>query len=248
MLGNEVKFFIKTFFQQKNEIQMLMIGFNVNGSLKTIQKLEVNDLNFCDESTMEYTHIKFAKNFKKTCSVNLKRLIATHEEPLLYDLYLNYTENNLHLLKSVPVLIRNAFTHNVVGRVYKCYSIRAVIQTTYPFQEQNRDKWQLVKRFFLLDTITDQNATFRKRIYSDRDELYRFHSLRYVKNVEMIFTINNDHSTHPNRMSVPVLKMTYGEVNITTIHGKSFNVYLDFQIKIKFVKNYEFGSAFDVIF
>lgn len=95
---------------------MLLVAFNVNGSLKTIQRLEVNDLNFCDESTMEYTHIKFAKNFKKTCSLNLKRLIATHEKPLLYDLYLNYTENNLNLLKSVPVLIRNAFAHNVVSR------------------------------------------------------------------------------------------------------------------------------------
>lgn len=94
---------------------MLLIAFHVNGSLKTIQKLKVNDLNFCDESTMEYTHIKFATNFEKSCSFNLKNLIAKHEQPLLYDLYLNYTENNLHLLKSVPVLIRNAFAHNTVS-------------------------------------------------------------------------------------------------------------------------------------
>lgn len=100
---------------QQNGIEMLLIAFNVNGSLRTIQRFEVNDLNFCDESSMEYTHIKFARNFKKTCSVNLKRLIATHEEPLLYDLYVNYTENNLNLLKSVPVLIRNAFSHNAVS-------------------------------------------------------------------------------------------------------------------------------------
>lgn len=103
---------------QQNGIQMLLIAFNVNGSLKTIQRLEVNDLNFCDESTMEYTHIKFAKNFQKICSVNLKRLIAMHDDTLLYDLYLNYTENNLNLLKSVPVLIRNAFAHNAVSWIF----------------------------------------------------------------------------------------------------------------------------------
>lgn len=122
----EIDFFLNL---QKNGIQMLLVAFNVNGSLKTIQRLEVNDLNFCDESTMEYTHIKFAKNFKKTCSVNLKRLIATHKEPLLYDLYLNYTENNLNLLKSVPVLIRNAFAHNVVSRSLNYFFYRS--RTSY---------------------------------------------------------------------------------------------------------------------
>ncbi len=106
----------------------------------------------------------------------------------------------------------------------------------------------MVKRFFLLDTFTDQNGTYRKQTYNDRNELQRFQSLRYVKDVELIFTITNDHSTYPNRISVPVLKVTYGEVNITSLSGKSFNVYLDFQIEIKFVKNYEFGSTFDVIF
>lgn len=84
-------------------------------------------------------------------------------------------------------------------------------------------------------------------MYNDKNELQRFNSLRYVKNVELIFTINNDHSAYPNRISVPVLKIIYGEVNITTFNQKSFNVYLDFEIQIKFVKNYEFSSIFDVI-
>ncbi|XP_037038516.1 meckelin [Bradysia coprophila] len=210
----------------RNGIEMLLTAFHVNGTLKTIQRLAVSDLNFCDESTMDYTHIKFAKSFVKTCSVNLKHLIATHNEPLLYDLYLNYTENNLHLLKSVPVLIRNAFAHNA---------------------ENNREKWQLVKRFFLLDTFTDRNSTFRKQTYNDRNELQRFKSFRYAKDVELIFTITTDHTTYPNRISVPLLKVNYGEVNITNLNGKSFSVYVDFRMQIKFVKNYDLNSMFDIV-
>lgn len=62
----------------------------------------------------------------------------------------------------------------------------------------------------------------------------------------MIFTIDSDHSTNPNRIAVPVLKLIYGEVNITNVKKESFNVYLDFKIQIEFVKNYEFSSMFDV--
>lgn len=97
-----------------------------------------------------------------------------------------------------------------------------------------------------MDTFTDQNVTFKKRIYNDRNELQRFQSLRYVKDIELLFTINNDHANYPNRISIPVLKLIYGEVNITNLNAKSFDVYLDFEIKIKFVKNYEFTSTFDV--
>ncbi|KAJ6624104.1 Meckelin, partial [Pseudolycoriella hygida] len=228
---------------------MLMVAFNVNGSLKTIQKLEVTDLNFCDESTMDYTRIRFASNFQKTCSVNLRRLIGTlPDEPLLYDLYLNYTENNLNLLKSVPVLIRNVFAHNAVMKSkFVCRTLDWKVKSSFWFQENNREKWQLVKRFFLLDTYTDRNSTFRQRIYNDRNALQRFQSIRYAKDIELIFTISNDHSTHPNRISIPVLKIVYGEVNITNLNEKSFNVFLDFRIRITFVKDYEFTSIFDVV-
>lgn len=103
-----------------------------------------------------------------------------------------------------------------------------------------------MKRFFLLDTFTDRNATFKKRIYNDRGELQRFQSVRYVKDIELLFTINNDHSNYPNRISIPLLKVIYGDLNITNLNAKSFDVYLDFQIKVEFVKNYEFSSTFDV--
>lgn len=98
----------------------------------------------------------------------------------------------------------------------------------------------------MLDTFTDRNGTFRKQTYNDRNELQRYKSLRYAKDIELIFTITNDHTNYPNRISVPLLRVTYGEVNMTTLNGKSFSVYVDFRMQIKFVKNYEFGSMSDV--
>lgn len=87
--------------------------------------------------------------------------------------------------------------------------------------------------------------------------------------MELHFTINSDHSSYPNRISIPVLKVnltkdfspsnshtfffcfvdlqiTYGEVNITNVKGKPSDLYLYFRIRIRFSKSYAFSSMLDV--
>lgn len=94
---------------------MIIISFDLEGKLKTMRPLSIHDINFCDESASHYTHIKFAQYFETKCAINIKRLISYAETKLTFnDLYLNYTENGIHLMKSVPILIRDVLSYNKV--------------------------------------------------------------------------------------------------------------------------------------
>lgn len=91
---------------------MLLVTHELTGELNTIQPLQLDDLNLCG---MHQQHINFGENLAGACQIDLRRLIEMGErKPLFLNLYLNYTENGMNLLKSVPVLIRNAFTYNMV--------------------------------------------------------------------------------------------------------------------------------------
>lgn len=60
----------------------------------------------------------FGKSVKESCRIDLKSLIDLGEaRPWFYNLYLNYTENNVNLLKTVPILIRNSASLNAVSVV-----------------------------------------------------------------------------------------------------------------------------------
>lgn len=91
---------------------MLLVAHELNGELKTIQPLKLGDLNLCG---MHQQQINFGENLASACQIDLRTLISMGEQkPWFMNLYLNYTENNVNLVKSVPILIRNAFTYNMV--------------------------------------------------------------------------------------------------------------------------------------
>lgn len=92
---------------------MLLVAHELNGDLNKIQLLQLSDLDLCG---VHRQNIHFAENSASACQIDLKRLIEWSEQrPWFLSLYLNYTENNLHFVKSVPILIRNAFTYNMVN-------------------------------------------------------------------------------------------------------------------------------------
>lgn len=81
-----------------------------------MQQFSMGDLNFCEQSNDQYRNIRFGQNFEVKCKINFLWLIRMVERnPTFKDMYLNYTENNVNFLKSVPVLLRNAFEHNSVS-------------------------------------------------------------------------------------------------------------------------------------
>lgn len=98
---------------------MLLVSHELNGELKRIQALKLDDLNLCG---MNQQHINFGENLASACQINLQTLIEMGErKPWFFNLYLNYTENNMNLVKNVPILIRNAFTYNMVNDFFLCF-------------------------------------------------------------------------------------------------------------------------------
>lgn len=103
---------------------MLLVAHDLNGNLKTIQPLQISDLNLCN--TLTHQSIHFGENMASACQIDLRTLIEMSEKrPWFLNIYLNYTENSLNLLKSVPVLIKNAFTYNMVKHSFS---------TSFPFE------------------------------------------------------------------------------------------------------------------
>lgn len=93
---------------------MLLIAHELNGDLNKIQPLKLSDLDLCGVHRHD---IHFGENMASACQIDLQTLIEWGEQrPWFLSLYLNYTENNLRFVKSVPILIRNAFTYNLVNR------------------------------------------------------------------------------------------------------------------------------------
>lgn len=88
------------------------MAHDLSGELKSIRSMNLNDLNLCGPHQQ---HIDFGQNLASACQIDLRTLIEMGErKPWFFNLYVNYTENNMNLVKSVPILIRNAFTYNMV--------------------------------------------------------------------------------------------------------------------------------------
>lgn len=91
---------------------MLLVAHELSGELKRIQPFKLDDLNLCG---MHQQLIKFGENLASACQIDLRTLFEMGErKPWFLNLFLNYTENNINLMKAVPILIRNAFTYNMV--------------------------------------------------------------------------------------------------------------------------------------
>lgn len=88
------------------------MAHDLSGELKSIRSMNMNDLNLCGARQQ---HIDFGQNMASACQIDLRALIEMGERrPWFLNLYINYTESNVNLVKSVPILIRNAFTYNMV--------------------------------------------------------------------------------------------------------------------------------------
>lgn len=105
---------------------MLQTRFDVQGNLKTIQPLSVNDLNPClsvarhnsAPSLMNWIH--FGVNVDVSCRVPILQLIGDADRNGAFmDVYLNYTtevdKRSTNYLVPVPVLVRGASTDNLVN-------------------------------------------------------------------------------------------------------------------------------------
>jgi hypothetical protein len=132
-----------------------------------------------------------------------------------------------------------------------------------PPQYDDIEKWQLVKRFFLIDTISGRiNAMSGNGSDDDEMKFYeQFNQINYVKSMEMRFQLSSaageeeddENSDEINKIGIPLLVIEYGTLNLTHIVKSSSNTdddrlyNVDFSFKIKFTKRPNLNFFFQII-
>ncbi len=81
--------------------------------------MQLSDLNLCNlvASPGEKLgdRVRFARNFYQKCSVNLNSWFELQKNMKFLTIFLNYYENNINFIQTVPVLMKNIIDYNWVG-------------------------------------------------------------------------------------------------------------------------------------
>lgn len=221
MLQKTVDFSYHLRNDANNLINLTLVSFRLNGILDKFKFLEINDLNLCAKYGSKNKYIRFGENLEETCEINGRELDQRfYGEMKFFTIYLNYIENSLEYLKAVPILVKKIFSHN---------------------NENKPEKWQLIKRFYLIDTKTGVNKSYEKNFYSDVNILRKYSTIKYLTDVRLEFQIQKD-----NKMSSPLLILEYDEVNSTVFQKNETEIFLKFKFSVIFKKSYSFGYLLEV--
>lgn len=107
----------------------------------------------------------------------------------------------------------------------------------------DRENWQFVRRFFIVDIFSARNQSYRSQLYTTENRPEKYTTLRYLRGAEFVFSLNADHRQHGNKISVPLLILEYGDVrrpqNYTSWDAS-------FHFKITFTKRISMTTWLDV--
>ncbi|XP_062554627.1 meckelin isoform X2 [Armigeres subalbatus] len=212
-----------------NTLNLTLVSFDLYGHLKNFRVMRITDLNLCERySASQDLRILFPRGYHRRCRISFRQLLHDFSEPEFITLYADYYDQKIHLLKSIPVLIRKAiFTHN---------------------DNSDPEKWQLVRRFLMVDALSGMNDNFKPKLYDESTPQEKYHFVRYVKRVELECRLHTDHVKNPNRLAVPLLKLEYGLVNISRdLPVSFFEEAVDFEFSVTFIKKYSFESVLEII-
>ena len=134
---------------------------------------------------------------------------------------------HVRLLKSIPILIRDAFKEN---------------------SKNDPEKWQLAHRFFIVDTISGLNEAYKPKLYNEDRLMDKFNYIRFLKSVELVVNVHDNHEKNPNQISVPLLKLEYQMVNASemiTSDGNSWTT--EFNFKITYNKKHSFDYILEIL-
>jgi len=112
------------------------------------------------------------------------------------------------------------------------------------------ERWQLVKRFYLIDTISGRRkAKESGAVGGDNEQLT---TISYAKSIELRIQINDDYenSNEVNKISTPLMVIEYETIDLTNLSDsksklKALNV--DFTFTIKFSKRPDVAFFFQII-
>ncbi|XP_050521919.1 meckelin isoform X2 [Daktulosphaira vitifoliae] len=122
-----------------SNLKLVASRYYLNGTLISVSELFPSELQLCPglwngiDSTF-----RFGARYYRTCNVPAKQLISLEpQEPIFYDLFLEFDDGNKKMLYSIPLLVRNI-----------------KVGTIYPNTGRDISQWLLTRRMFLVDKLS----------------------------------------------------------------------------------------------
>lgn len=216
-----------------------------------MRPMKISDLNLCNLYSAPLNlweqNVKFARNLISKCTINIREIVNLQPATRFNSIFLNYYESHANFLQTVPIAIRDAFEVNKVRERCLWLILLLLIEETFLLQLDDVERWQLVKRFFLIDTVSGQTQFSSNGNPKDLDDGLKlnfhdkFNQIKYVRSVELRFYLNDDNSDASNKIKIPLLILDYGTLNLTSIkqlnsteESEIFNI--DFCFKVTFIK------------
>ncbi|KAK7082574.1 Meckelin [Halocaridina rubra] len=171
-----------------SKLNFTVAKYSVNGHLLGYGQLE-DTLTLCPLTDFHLEDaVRFGTTFSQTCIVDVQDIWDSYET-VFYDVFLQYYDDDEHMIYAIPVLNRN----------YKEDGIFV--------NQQSERKWQLMRRFFLVDNISGKGSLSPKA----QDQSHRARVVRYAQNIEILIRLREGESH--GLIYPPFFRITYGEVN-----------------------------------
>ncbi|KAF6023262.1 TMEM67 [Bugula neritina] len=186
-----------------NRIRLVVAVYKLNGEYLGIQSVRNGLLQLCPNTQEKLNAAwSFGAAYAQSCELNVHELME--RETLFYDPYLEYTSSTGASLYPIPVLVTNYLDPN--GDQVN--------------DGDDQSKWQLTRRFFLVDTELFPGST-------------RPQYVRYVSDMELNIKLQENKD---GKIYTPYLKITYSFEEDAEIDANS-------TVKSSFAVTYELNSA-----
>ncbi|XP_052863318.1 meckelin [Anopheles cruzii] len=213
--------------QVNSTLNLTLVSYDLAGHLRQFRELRFADLNLCERyDASQEQRIRFGQRYHRKCRLNVNRLVDDFRDLEFISLYVNYYEQRVRLMRPVPVHIRGAFSQN---------------------SDPEPDRWQLVKRFLLVDPVSGSNELQRPKLYGEVDVKSQLFFVRYVKKVHLEFKLHPDHGKYPNRISIPLVRLEYGLLNTSEARFSFYGNTVEFEFNISFTKAYSYTSLLEIL-
>lgn len=230
----------KNFEYKLNErLSFFAVSFNANGEFKGSKELYLDELLICSSKDQSMDSIvRFAVNVEFKCSIKLNRLFKSapinSEDQLFYELYLllNHTSlnrttitNQTRFVYPIYILNRNLMKNDqLVNKMdYTLDYFNFYMDHSNYFSDMI-NRWQLVKRFFMLEQLTSKESSNKNNQAESSNDLFRSEQhdensdkdfreygkiLRYVNRMKLMIRSNPE---NPSQIYPPLLILDYNQV------------------------------------
>lgn len=174
---------------------------------------------------------------------------------------------NLNVNLTLKLILKNDAIQSCLWHLFFIFNHSNHSKHFSSSQHDDIEKWQLVKRFFLIDSVTGRiNINASAVVDDDEMKFYeQFSQISYVKSIEVRFQLSSsadndadddENSDEINKIGIPLVVIEYGTLNLTQIasiiksssYADEDNFYnVDFTFKIKFTKRPNLNFFFQII-